>query len=104
MIIFYSEEGGITVRDKQKKRFNFRWIGWAFGIIGFMWMIIYFFPTTNSTKHAYFDHDRPLIIAHQGGEHLAPSGTLEAFKNAAPLGVDVIEFDKIGRASCRDKE
>ncbi|HLS60282.1 MAG TPA: glycerophosphodiester phosphodiesterase family protein, partial [Virgibacillus sp.] len=81
------------MRDKQKKRFNFRWIGWAFGIIGFMWMIIYFFPTTNSTKHAYFDHDRPLIIAHQGGEHLAPSGTLEAFKNAAQLGVDVIEFD-----------
>jgi len=83
----------MKLKVKQKKQFNLRWVGWAFGLIGVMWMIIYFFPTTNSTKHAYFDHDRPLIIAHQGGEHLAPSGTLEAFKNAAQLGVDVIEFD-----------
>lgn len=81
------------MKAKQKRKFNFRWVRWAFGIIGLIWVILYFLPTTNNTKQAYFDHDRPLIIAHQGGEHLAPSGTLEAFKNAAQLGVDVIEFD-----------
>ena len=34
-----------------------------------------------------------LVIAHQGGEHLAPSNTLASFKNAEELGVDVIELD-----------
>jgi glycerophosphoryl diester phosphodiesterase len=36
---------------------------------------------------------RPLNIAHQGGEHEAPSDTLYAFKRAAALGADVLEMD-----------
>ncbi|MCA1064264.1 glycerophosphodiester phosphodiesterase [Rossellomorea sp. AcN35-11] len=37
--------------------------------------------------------DLPLVIAHQGGKHLAPGNTIEAFQNAVDLGVDVIETD-----------
>lgn len=63
------------------------------GTLSVIWLMIYFFPEPNQSKPAYFIHDQPLVIAHQGGEHLAPSSTLEAFRNAMALGVDVIEFD-----------
>lgn len=66
---------------------------WALGIILFSWLIILIFPVSKRAEHFYFNKDRPLVIAHQGGEHLAPSGTLEAFQNAVELGVDVLEFD-----------
>ncbi len=42
----------------------------------------------------YFEHvNRPLVIAHQGGDGLWPSNTLFAFERAAALGVDVLEMD-----------
>lgn len=63
------------------------------GIILLIWFIIFIFPVSERTDHVFFNKDKPLIIAHQGGEHLAPSGTLEAFENAVQLGVDVLEFD-----------
>lgn len=62
------------------------------GIIA-LWVIIYFFPVTSNLEHPLFANEEVLVIAHQGGEHLAPSNTLEAFTNAEKLGVDVIEFD-----------
>ena len=37
--------------------------------------------------------NRPLVIAHQGGEHLHPSNTMMAFQHAVDLGVDVLEMD-----------
>ncbi len=36
---------------------------------------------------------RPLVMAHQGGADLAPSNTMAAFRNAAQMGVDVLELD-----------
>lgn len=39
------------------------------------------------------DLPRPLVIAHQGGDRVWPGNTLYAFKQAAALGVDVIETD-----------
>lgn len=36
---------------------------------------------------------RPLVIAHQGGDGLRPSNTLEAFRNATALGADVLDLD-----------
>jgi glycerophosphoryl diester phosphodiesterase len=36
---------------------------------------------------------RPLNIAHQGGEHEAPSDTLYAFQTAVEKGADVLEMD-----------
>ena len=40
-----------------------------------------------------FQSERPLIIAHQGGDGLRPGNTLVAFDHAAALGVDVLEMD-----------
>ncbi|MFC0301241.1 glycerophosphodiester phosphodiesterase [Virgibacillus soli] len=62
-------------------------------IILLIWVTIYLLPIKEQTKHPFFENDRPLVMAHQGGLDLAPSSTLEAFQNAANLGVDVIEFD-----------
>jgi glycerophosphoryl diester phosphodiesterase len=39
------------------------------------------------------DGDRPLVVAHQGGELLAPSNTMAAFDRAVALGVDVVDSD-----------
>ena len=36
---------------------------------------------------------RPLILAHQGGEKQWPSNTMLAFREAAKLGVDVLDMD-----------
>ena len=35
----------------------------------------------------------PLVFAHQGGEDIRPSNTLEAFRHAAALGADVLDSD-----------
>lgn len=58
-----------------------------------IWIVIALYPFTDETKHPYFTNDRPLVIAHQGGNKLAPTSTMEAFKHAESLGVDVIELD-----------
>lgn len=77
----------------KKKKTVLKLILWPLAIILSIWLIIFIFPVSKRADHAFFNKDKPLIIAHQGGEHLAPSGTLEAFKNAVDLGVDVLEFD-----------
>lgn len=77
----------------KKKKTVFKYILWTLVILVFIWLIIFIFPVSKRADHAFLNKDRPLVIAHQGGEHLAPSGTLEAFENADRLGVDVLEFD-----------
>ena len=47
----------------------------------------------DAPEFAFFDADRPMVIAHQGGEGLRPSNTMLAFENAVALGVDVLEMD-----------
>ncbi len=44
-------------------------------------------------RSIYFDLDRPMIIAHQGGAGVRPSNTLVAFQHAMDLGADVLEMD-----------
>ncbi|WP_306974949.1 glycerophosphodiester phosphodiesterase [Alkalibacillus salilacus] len=41
----------------------------------------------------FFEQDKPMVIAHQGGEELRPSSTMAAFKYADQLGVDALETD-----------
>jgi glycerophosphoryl diester phosphodiesterase len=44
--------------------------------------------------HPYFDGlEKPLVLAHQGGEWLFPSNTMLAMEGAMALGVDVLEMD-----------
>lgn len=38
------------------------------------------------------DHT-PLVFAHQGGENIRPSNTMEAFRHAVELGADVLDAD-----------
>lgn len=54
---------------------------------------IFFFPVSKAAHLHYFDIKRPLVIAHQGREGLAPSSTLPAFINSWKMGVIVLEFD-----------
>lgn len=79
--------------NKPKKRSKWRILGLIIGIILFTWLVIYFFPVSQNEDLEAFHMERPLVIAHGGGNHLAPSNTLTAFTNAYELGVDVLEFD-----------
>ena len=56
-------------------------------------LVVNLFPVKQIKQKSFFNHTRPLVIAHQGGELLAPSNTMAAFKNAANMGVDVLETD-----------
>lgn len=87
------EYTGIETSVPKKGKKVIRTLGLIFLVIMMIWTIIYFFPTTEREEHAFFQKDEPLVIAHQGGEHLAPSSTMESFTQAKELGVDVIEFD-----------
>jgi glycerophosphoryl diester phosphodiesterase len=41
----------------------------------------------------YSDIDRPLLIAHQGGDGIWPGDTMFAFEKAVEIGADVLEMD-----------
>jgi glycerophosphoryl diester phosphodiesterase len=56
-------------------------------------LLINFFPVKAIESKSFFKNDRTLVIAHQGGELLAPSNTMAAFTKAADMGVDVLETD-----------
>ncbi|MFY0517006.1 glycerophosphodiester phosphodiesterase [Lysinibacillus sp. UGB7] len=49
-------------------------------------------PQQREEKQA-LQYDRPIIIAHRGGAHLAPEHTVLAFEKSAQLGVDGFEID-----------
>lgn len=46
-----------------------------------------------ASAYPFFAGERPLVIAHQGGDGLRPSNTMAAFEHAVALGVDVLEMD-----------
>lgn len=45
------------------------------------------------TSAYYGDIQRPLVIAHQGGDGIRPGDTMAAFDNAVAIGADVLEMD-----------
>jgi glycerophosphoryl diester phosphodiesterase len=69
------------------------WLAIIIGFIFISYISLNFGPTEKRSNHPFFQSERPLVIAHQGGELLAPSNTLSAFLQAVELGVDVLEFD-----------
>lgn len=82
-----------TSIPSKKKRFIILMMAIAFL---FVFSIIgYWLPVKKADPPLFLqkENGRPLVIAHQGGKHLAPGNTIEAFQNAVDLGVDVIETD-----------
>ncbi|GAE34382.1 glycerophosphodiester phosphodiesterase [Halalkalibacter akibai] len=78
---------------KQKKHTKKQTILIVFIVLLIAWGIGNLLPGEKRATKPFFNQDRPMIIAHQGGEHLAPSSTMAAFNQAVELGVDAIEFD-----------
>lgn len=81
------------IEGKEKTSFKERKIFHVLVAILLLWIVFYFLPPFSTVETPYDHLERPLVIAHQGGEHLAPSNTLTAFLQAMELGVDVIELD-----------
>jgi glycerophosphoryl diester phosphodiesterase len=68
----------------------------ALGVVGLLAAayIVLAWRVAPAPDYAYFAGvERPLVIAHQGGERLYPSNTLLAMQESAALGVDVLEMD-----------
>lgn len=63
------------------------------GILGAIYVTLNLIPFHSIDVKPFYDQEKPLVIAHQGGEHLAPSSTIPAFENAVGLGADVLETD-----------
>jgi glycerophosphoryl diester phosphodiesterase len=70
-----------------------RWFAITLIFIFISYILLNLVPVEQRPAHPFFQSERPLVIAHQGGELLAPSNTLTAFQKAVDLGVDVLEFD-----------
>ena len=50
--------------------------------------------TPDAAAHPYYEGaDRPLVIAHQGGDGVWPGDTMYAFEKAVEIGADVLEMD-----------
>ena len=73
-----------------------RFFKWLLAVIVIVYMALFLvgwvLPVAQP-EEASFDFDRPVVIAHQGGDGLRPSNTMAAFNHAAELGVDVLEMD-----------
>lgn len=48
---------------------------------------------TPAARHPFFDHPRPMALAHRGGAEEGPENTMAAFENAVGLGFRCIETD-----------
>ncbi|WP_078382167.1 glycerophosphodiester phosphodiesterase [Sutcliffiella halmapala] len=86
----------IKVPLKKKSRWGGKVLlvfGGLVSILISLCLVFTFSPISRLDKKPFYENDRPLVIAHQGGELLAPSNTMVAFKQAAEMGVDVIETD-----------
>jgi glycerophosphoryl diester phosphodiesterase len=79
--------------NKKKPRKKTRWFVTIILVLLISYLVLNYGPAEKRPKHPFFKADRPLVIAHQGGELLAPSNTMIAFNQAVELGVDVLEFD-----------
>jgi glycerophosphoryl diester phosphodiesterase len=63
-------------------------------IVILLGLALYIILAPDAPESAYYsDIDRPLVIAHQGGDGLWPGNTIYAFEKAVGIGVDVLEMD-----------
>ncbi|WP_108671683.1 glycerophosphodiester phosphodiesterase [Peribacillus acanthi] len=80
----------VIIQKKTNKKIIM--VGILLFIILFMG-IVNFWPVEKRASKAFFENNRPMVIAHQGGEDLAPTNTMVAFQQAVNMGVDALEFD-----------
>ncbi|WP_066069616.1 glycerophosphodiester phosphodiesterase [Neobacillus soli] len=83
----------VTIEKPLKKKRGLQVFIYLISAILISLAAINFVPVKQINEKSFFKNDRPLVIAHQGGELLAPSNTMAAFTNAANMGVDVLETD-----------
>jgi glycerophosphoryl diester phosphodiesterase len=83
----------VTIGKIPKRKRSLQVLKFIIPIILVFLLVINFFPVKEIKQKAYFKNNRPLVIAHQGGELLAPSNTIAAFTNAANMAVDVLDTD-----------
>ncbi len=75
-----------------------RWligIGIVAGLLFLTWLVarIIAEPADDSGFVELMPEDRTAVIAHRGGADLWPENTIEAFRGARSMGVDVLEMD-----------
>ncbi|NWQ40647.1 glycerophosphodiester phosphodiesterase [Bacillus sp. EB106-08-02-XG196] len=83
----------VTVEKARRKNTIFLSLKLIASALLIFLLVINLFPVKQIKQKSFFNHNRPMVIAHQGGELLAPSNTMAAFQNAANMGVDVLETD-----------
>nr|WP_263323259.1 glycerophosphodiester phosphodiesterase [Neobacillus sp. Marseille-Q6967] len=83
----------VPVKRMQKRKRIFLVLKMVLSALLVFLLIVNLFPVKKIQEKSFFQNHRPLVIAHQGGELLAPSNTMAAFTNAANMGVDVLETD-----------
>lgn len=76
-----------------KQRTAWHYIVSVIRLFSFIWLILFMIPIPKRSKHPMMQESHLLVMAHRGGADLAPENTMEAFHQAAQLGVDVIELD-----------
>ncbi|MEH7331106.1 glycerophosphodiester phosphodiesterase [Neobacillus drentensis] len=83
----------VTLEKKQNKKRGLNALKWGLPALLVFLLAVNFLPVSRIKEKSFFKNGRPMVIAHQGGELLAPSNTMAAFTNAADMGVDALETD-----------
>lgn len=83
----------VTIEKTRRKKTVLLSLKMIVAAIVIFLLVINLFPVKQIKQKSFFNHNRPLVIAHQGGELLAPSNTMASFENAANMGADVLETD-----------
>ena len=69
----------------------------VFSAVGLVIYALALVTARPAPAHPWFaprpDDHTPLVFAHQGGENIRPSNTMEAFRHAVELGADVLDTD-----------
>ena len=80
------------VKKARRRRIAAVFAGFA-ALYAIYWIIRIAMPMVERHPAVASPADGMLVIAHRGGKQLWPENTLLAFRKAAELGVDVLEFD-----------
>src|SRR5512133_4043659 len=61
-------------------------------LLAILVLLIFLMPDAPTSAY-YGNLQRPLVIAHQGGDGIRPGDTMIAFEYAVEIGADVLEMD-----------